>query len=203
MSINNIIKTLDSYEQLSGDETTALQQLKPFMKHTTLKKGQYLFQEGDIPDMIYYIEFGLMRRFLNDTNDNEKIIQFYKEEDFVHDCNCYYEQRPIDYFVQALEDCDLVYFKLQDVEHLQNDFPVFEKIGTKMLQGHIANHTEHLTMLMRYNPEERYLYVLENSPELIQRLSITHLAQYLSISRETLSRMRAKICEKSSFQHEL
>lgn len=196
MSIDNIIKTLDRYEQLNGDEITALQQLKPFMKHITLKRGHYLFQEGDIPDMVYYIEFGLMRRFLNDTNDNEKIIQFYKEEDFVHDCNCYYEQRPIDYYVQALEDCDLVCFKLTDVEHLQNDFPVFEKIGTKMLQGYVANHSEHLALLMKYSPEERYQNILKHSPELIQRLTVTHLAQYLSMSRETLSRMRAKIFEK-------
>ncbi len=198
MSIDNIIKTLDNYEQLNGDEMTALQQLNPFMKHTILKKGHYLFQEGDIPDMVYYIEFGLMRRFLNDTSDNEKIIQFYKEEDFIHDCNCYYEQRPIDYFVQALEDCDLVYFKLSDVEHLTTDYPVFEKIGAKMLRGHIANYTEHLALLMKYSPEERYQNILEHAPELIQRLTVTHLSQYLSMSRETLSRMRARICEKDS-----
>lgn len=198
MSIDNIIKTLNNYDQLNSDEMTALQQLNPFMKHATLKKGHYLFQEGDIPDLVYYMEFGLMRKFLNDTNGNEKIIQFYKEEDFIHDCNCYYEQRAIDYFIQALEDCDLTYFKLSDVEHLQNDFPVFEKIGRKMLEGYIINHTEHLSLLMKYSPEERYQKILDHSPELIQRLTVTHLAQYLSISRETLSRMRAKIFEKDS-----
>lgn len=198
MIIDNVIKTLDRYEPLSVEEITALQQLNPFMKSTTLKKGHYLFQEGDIPDMVYYIQFGLMRQFLNDTSDNEKIIQFFREEDFIHDCSSYYEQRPIDYYVQALEDCDLVYFRLADVEHLQNDYPVFEKIGRKMLEGHITDHKEHLALLMKYNPEERYQYILKHSPELIQRLTVTHLAQYLSMSRETLSRIRVNICEKGS-----
>lgn len=194
MKMNNIIRTLNSFEPLSREETAALEQLSPFMKQASLRKGGYLFQEGDIPDKVYYLEKGLMRQFLTDSIGSEKIVQFHKEEDFVHDCICYAEQRPVDYSVQALEDCALTCFNLAEVEHLQADFPVFEKIGRKMLQGHISNHREHIALLMRYTPEERYKNILENAPELIRRISVTHLAQYLGVSRETLSRMRAKVC---------
>lgn len=196
--MENIIATLEKIEKLSKDELNAISQLQPHTHRTTLKRGNYLYQSGDTPDFVVFVEFGLLRHIVTDSSDNEKIIQFYKEDDFIHDCHCYYEQKPVDYSVQALEDCELSCFKLPDVEHLTTDFPVFEKIGRKMLEGHLTNHKEHITLLMKFNPEERYKYILENNPELIQRVTVTHLAQYLGLSRETLSRMRAKVFEKST-----
>ena len=50
---------------------------------------------------------------------------------------------------------------------------------------------------MKFSPEERYKYLLTNKPELVQRISVTHLAQFLDISRETLSRMRARLAEQN------
>ena len=195
--MNNIIATLESIEKLSHEELHALNQLKYYIKRKTLKRGHYLYESGDTPNFVAFIEFGLLRHFVTDNNDNEKIIQFYKENAFVHDCHCYYEQKPVDYSVQALEDCELSCFILSDVEHLRTEFPVFEKIGRKMLEGHLTNHRDHISLLMKFNPEQRYKYVLENQPELVQRVTVTHLAQYLDLSRETLSRMRAKVVEKN------
>ena len=54
-----------------------------------------------------------------------------------------------------------------------------------------------MNMLMKPGPEERYKFLLQTEPELVNRVSVTHLAQYLGISRETLSRMRAKVAEGS------
>jgi len=100
----------------------------------------------------------------------------------------------VDYSVQALEDCEVSYFKLMDVAHLYTEYPEFEKIGRIMMENNVSIHKDHLSLLMQYNPEERYKYILNNEPYLIQRLTVTHLAQYLDITRETLSRMRAKVC---------
>ncbi len=62
-----------------------------------------------------------------------------------------------------------------------------------MMERDLLFQREHVNLLLKYNPQERYKYLLENSPIRISRISVTHLAQYLGISRETLSRMRAKV----------
>jgi CRP-like cAMP-binding protein len=50
---------------------------------------------------------------------------------------------------------------------------------------------EHHNMMMMKQPSDRYQYVLEKKPELIQKVSLTHLSSYLGMSRETLSRIRS------------
>lgn len=65
------------------------------------------------------------------------------------------------------------------------------------MSSFLKNHQEHITILMKYNPEERYKYLIANKPDLFKRISVTHIAQFLDMSRETLSRMRAKVFEQN------
>jgi hypothetical protein len=39
---------------------------------------------------------------------------------------------------------------------------------------------------------DKYLVLLEQEPQLFQRIPLTYIASFLGISRETLSRLRAK-----------
>lgn len=191
--MDKIIQKLSEIEPLNPAQHEALLALQPFMKNFTLKKGQYLYQYGDIPDYVVFIDFGILRHVINDSNENEKILRFYMEDDFIEDCQSFNEQKPVEYSVQALEDCELSYFKFMEVVHLYSEYPEFEKIGRKMMESNASIHVEHLTLLMKFNPDERYQYIMKNEPHLIRRLTVTHLAQYLDLSRETLSRIRAKV----------
>jgi CRP-like cAMP-binding protein len=191
--MDKIIQKLSEIEPLNPAQHEALLALQPFMKNFTLKKGQYLYQYGDIPDYVVFIDFGILRHVINDSNENEKILRFYMEDDFIEDCQSFNEQKPVEYSVQALEDCELSYFKFMEVVHLYTEYPEFEKIGRKMTESNASIHVGHLTLLMKFNPDERYQYIMKNEPHLIRRLTVTHLAQYLDLSRETLSRVRAKV----------
>ncbi len=195
--MSNIINTLEKLAPLSAQERVAVDEVCSRMYKVSLRKGEYLYECGDIPDFEAYVERGMLRHYVTDNNCNEKIIQFYKEEDFIHDCKSFETGVPVDYSVQALEDCELLLISLADVAGYCRNVPLFDRVGFTMMQAHLANYQEHITIIMKYTPEERYKYVLEHKPELIQRLSVTHLAQFLGLSRETLSRMRAKVVESS------
>ncbi|MBK6355051.1 MAG: hypothetical protein IPF46_17090 [Saprospiraceae bacterium] len=77
------------------------------------------------------------------------------------------------------------------------EFPAIERVSRKVAEILMLNYKEHVNLLMKSNPEERYRYLLDTNPDLVKRISVTHLAQYLGISRETLSRIRAKISVSS------
>ena len=125
--------------------------------------------------------------------DKEKIIQLYQDQDFIHDCS----GKPIEYAIQAIEDCNLLCTRNEDSEMLFTQFPVFEKSGRKMTEALMLKHKAHINLLLISNPEARYKQLQKTNPELIKRLSVTHLAQYLSLSRETISRIRGKVVEHS------
>jgi len=162
-----------------------------------LKKGDYIFTAGDMPPISVYVKSGILRHYVTDNNGNEKIIQFFMEEAFFDDCGSYVNNQPIDYHIQAIEDSEIIYFYLDDLKAIAEKSPVIERVGVKIAAAFLDNHREHVTILMKFSPEERYKYLLTNKPELVQRLSVTHLAQFLDISRETLSRMRARLAEQN------
>ena len=114
-----------------------------------------------------------------------------------NDCGSYVNNQPIDYHIQAIEDTEIIYFYLDDLKAIAEKSSVIERIGIKIAADFLNNHREHVTILMKFSPEERYKYLLTNKPELVQRISVTHLAQFLDISRETLSRMRARLAEQN------
>lgn len=191
--MEKIISALARIEPLTTGQQDALLALQPFMKHVTLKKGAYLYQVGEIPDFVVFVEFGILRHIIIDSSENEKILRFYKEKDFIEDCQSFNEQKPVNYSIQALEDCELSYFKFLEVAHLYTDYPEFEKMGRKMMESNAASYGKHLSILLKYNSEERYKFLIQHYPELIKRISVTHLAQYLDMNRVTLSKMRSRI----------
>jgi|JI9StandDraft_2_1071091.scaffolds.fasta_scaffold112359_2 CRP-like cAMP-binding protein len=191
--MEKFITTLNSYGLLSNEEITALQNLLSKSKKLTLKKGQFLWQYDDMPQVEVFVNEGLLRQFTVEKNGNEKIIQLYQDQDFIHDCS----GKPIEYAIQAIEDCNLLCTRNEDSEMLFTQFSVFEKSGRKMTEALMLKHKAHINLLLISNPEARYKQLQKTNPELIKRLSVTHLAQYLSLSRETISRIRGKVVEHS------
>lgn len=191
--MQNFIDTLNSYGQLNEEEFFALQKVLTQSKIITRKKGQYLWHYGDTPKVELFVNEGLLRQFTIESNGNEKIVQIFKEHDLIHDCS----GKPIEYAIQAIEDCKLLYINNSESENLAMQFPIFEKLGRKMTEAVMLNHKAHVSLLMISNPEERYKQIQKSNPDFIKRLSVTHLAQYLNLSRETISRIRGKVVEHS------
>ena len=50
--------------------------------------------------------------------------------------------------------------------------------------------TEYITNLKFQTAEERYNTLITNNPTILQRVSLGHIASYLGITQETLSRIR-------------
>jgi CRP-like cAMP-binding protein len=191
--MQKFIDTLNSFGQHTKEEVFALQKVLEQSKIITLKKGHYLWQLGHTPKVEVFVCDGLLRQYNVESNGNEKIIHLFKENDLIHDCS----GEPITYYIQAIEDCNLLYLKNSDFVLLSSQFPIFEKTGRKMTEAIMLKHKAHVNLLMISNPEERYKRIQKSNPDLLKRLSVKHLAQYLNLSRETISRIRAKVVEPS------
>lgn len=193
--MDEFIATINRIEKLNADEALALVDFAAIGKTRSLKKGEHLVNFGEVVDLMVHVDKGMLRQYITDGEGNEKIVQIHTEGSFYEDCANYGFNRPIEYAIQAIEHCKITCFAIDDILAVSNKHKIFQKIGTTIASLNMNRYREHTSILMKYSPMERYKYMLEHKPVLVQRLSVTHLAQYLDISRETLSRIRARAFE--------
>lgn len=104
-----------------------------------------------------------------------------------------YLGRPAHETVELLEDARLIIIDMAAIKADLQHFPAVNMLILRMLEEYAAFLEERLYALQFSSSMDRYRYLLEREPELLQRVSLTHIASYLGISRETLSRMRGRI----------
>ena len=194
--MEEIARRLGELGPMGAGERDALHQLRSIAEHIVLRKGADLFAYGEVPNSVAFVHAGMLRHMVLDTDGNERIIRFHREGEFVHDCERWAAKEPTDFTVQAVEECRITRFDLAEAHALTDGHAGFDAIGARMMMGDRSTMMEHVTMLQRFDPLDRYRYILDTDPELVRRVSVTHLAQYLGLTRETLSRVRARIAEQ-------
>lgn len=161
--------------------------LRPFQ----MPKGEILLREQQVCKHIYFIESGLMRSYSN--KDGRDInLEFSPEGYFVTHLKSLRTGSPADYSLQAIEPASVWEFGKEDLRDLYTRSAEIESMGRKMVEQLLMQQETHTHLFKLLSPAERYQYIADHHPWLIQRVSLTQLATYLGISRETLSRIRKK-----------
>lgn len=195
--MSSILTTILQMEKLTDEEQHGLRQFISFGRNVTLPKGCNLYQTLGQGQWLVHVDSGLLRQYVVDDHGNEKIVHLFWEQHIFDNCNTSAGNANMQFTVSALEDTHLTVFRIEDITDVSMQYPVFMRIATTINNQLVQNHNEHTTLLMTYSPDERYRYLMANRPGLLRRLSVTHLAQYLDISRETLSRIRSRMLEGS------
>ena len=156
-----------------------------------LGKGQFLLKEGQVCKTVYYIEKGYLRTFF--TKDGKEInTRFSFENDFVTDLKSLRLATPSDCFIQTGEKTVVWEFTKEKLLSLYSQSAEIESFGRNLLEKMLIDQEEHGNLFKVYSPTERYQYVAQYFPHLMQRISLSQLSSYLGIARETLSRIRKK-----------
>ncbi|MGE6219674.1 Crp/Fnr family transcriptional regulator [Nubsella zeaxanthinifaciens] len=162
--------------------------LQHFTPKTVAKKS-YLIKAGQKVTSEFLVVEGLLKTFLFDEKAKEHILQFAMENWWVSDYPAYAKQQSGDMCVQALENCIVLELSLADKASLCEKVPQMNVFfGKKSFGGYVALQKRVLSM-MKSSPNEKYELLLEQYPQLFQRVSKTMIAHYLGVSRETLSRL--------------
>ncbi|MGI8950769.1 MAG: Crp/Fnr family transcriptional regulator [Chitinophagaceae bacterium] len=166
--------------------------LLSILKTKILSKKSYLLKAGQICNHIYFIEKGLVRCFYVE-GEKEVCSWFMKEADVIISVESFYLQKPSYESIQALEDCILHYIDYNELQFIYHNYIEFNFIGRVLTEKYYTLSEQRLYSLRMRKAPERYALLLHNFPELIQRVSSTHLASYLGLSLETFSRIKSKV----------
>ena len=146
-----------------------------------------------IQKSIAFIYSGLIRSYFIDDNGKEINNAFFSENEFVTDYLAFIKQQRTKYTFECLEDCTLISIPFETVETAYERYKNFANFGRKIAEWALENRTKKYESFLFETAEERYLrFIAENKP-ILNRISLSHLASYLGIERQSLSRIRSKI----------
>lgn len=191
--MNAEIEKIKSYitDVIQMDDSTFNSALDYFVVKD-IKKGDYVLREGQICDRITYISTGLFRTF-HIKNGNEINTCFCMENSITSSLESLVNQTVSKEYIQAIEDATIVSLSHKNLMKLYQFNPKWESLSRLLTEKECARLSERIDTLSFETAKEKYLHLLKNQPKIIQRVAIQHIASYIGVSRETLSRIRSKI----------
>jgi len=183
------VELISQMTQLSKEEELFIEDTFPI---DTFKKGTYLLKQGQIAKGSFFIIKGCVREYLLEDGE-EKTIAFYTEQQSLANQSSISNQTPSKINFVCSEDTTVVITLTEKEKKLYEKFPRFKEFCLEEMDRIIGEQREKLTEFYRLKPEERYVKLQEERPDLLNRVPQYQIASYLGIKPETLSRIRARM----------
>lgn len=184
-----LITYFKNYLSLSYQETEFLDKNVPIVE---IKSDDFLLKAGEISSAFYFVIEGFIRMYYL-VDGVEKTTFFYEKNDFVSSYESYTQQAPAKHYLQPIKDSKVAVFDIDVVSEMLSKFPRFELLSRIVMEKELAIHQDIISFFITMNAAQRYVNLAENKPHLLQEIPQYHIATYLGVSPETLSRIRKRI----------
>lgn len=186
--MDTFLRQLDAIYHLPEPARHAfLGQWKP-MRHP---KGHALVREGSVCNHLYYVSKGLVRIYYH-KRDREVTEWLAPDDSFCFSIRSFFERTPSRLIIHLLEPSELLAIHYDDLMRLCDRYHEVEKLFRRMITGSLVLSQMRMESLQFETARQRYLNLLEQFPNLLQRVPLAHIASFLGITQETLSRIRAE-----------
>ena len=173
------------------DEELAI--ILTFFKPLKAKKNELLISQGQTNQRTFFVGKGCLRIYFINEEGQHATRYFAVENNFATALMSFITGEPTHEFIQSVENSELLYISQKDFYHLLEIIPAWEKFYRRYLEKAYVNNTNRLMSFVTTNALERYLNLLEESPDIVKRLPNKMVASYLNLSPETLSRLKSKV----------
>jgi CRP-like cAMP-binding protein len=161
------------------------------------KKGDFFNQHKNICKYLGFINTGTFRSYVIDNKTaEEKNVFLYSKNQFVVPFKSFINQTPCDYHTQAMTDASIHYININDLLTLYKQSHKWERFGRLMAQMAFNVTIERMESFIFKTPEERYLDLIKNHPDIFNNIPLYHISSYLGIQGPSLSRIRKRISAK-------
>jgi len=189
--MNQFIRNLFDSQALLTDEEWDLFTSK--LEHKTFKKGDTVLRDGEIENYLSFIVKGSIRLLVYNDKMDEISIGFSSEKTFCSSYSSFIMQRPSKVCIQALEDLEVLRVSYMNLQDLYACSHTGERLGRINAEMYLCHKEEREIMLLTMSASERYMQLLENNPKLLNLVKLEHIATYLGITPQSLSRIRRSI----------
>jgi len=161
-----------------------------------LKKHQFLLNEGYVCRYLGFVNSGCLREYSIDSKGIEHIIQFAIEDWWISDLHSFLSGMPATYNIDALQDSEILLLNKSAREELLNGCPKMERFFRLLIEANSVASQQRISDSLSASAEERYLKFIKTYPKLFEQVPQNHIASYLGITPQSLSRIRKELSQK-------
>lgn len=174
-----------NFSEKSGTEITDV------LLREELPKGHFLFREGELCRKIFLIEKGIARIYYS-LEGKEVTAWFSEENSFLTAIDSFSQNIPTRDNCELLEPSIIYSVDYAQLDAMLRDNPEIARIAFYVVTEILKQFSSYVTSTKFQSAKERFETLITNHPTIFLRVSLGHIASYLGITQETLSRIRAQ-----------
>lgn len=191
-SLDSKLRYFLSEFQLSEEEVNLVCGLAAGKEY---KAHEVFFQADRVFDYFLFIEEGMIRSY-RIVDGNDFTYSFFLPGEICVDFQSYLQGIQSNHYFETLVSTRVFRIEKKKIEALFNEYPRIERIAREMAEKAYIKAVERLKEFQTESLETRYLRLIENQEELFKAAPLQHIASYLGVKPQSLSRIRAKIVNK-------
>jgi len=193
MDTFQLFKSISKHISLETEEE---KYLKSILLPMQIKQNEFIENTDEVTRYFINVNEGCLMTYYTDNEANDHVLQFATAGWWTGDLNSFTNGAPSIYSTKALTDSSVLLIPKVQMDELLEQFPKFEKYFRIIFQNSLITHQQRILRNLSMSAEGRYQYFLEKYPTLEQFVPQKHIASYLGITPEFLSKVRRKLMEK-------
>ena len=158
----------------------------------SVSKGTIIEKENTFVKKLYYLRDGYLRVFINNDGE-EATTQIVGKQNFVTSFESFVTGKLAENNIKTVTDCEMLYITKSDYEYISTKILNWSAFCKIIYEKAINFNLQRTSDLITLTSEKRYLKLIENDADLIQKVPLQYIASYIGVKPESLSRIRKKI----------
>jgi len=191
INTNYMADLVQYFDNFSPLDETAMYELLQHVRTKTVKKGEHLLKSGDVCRHLFFLNEGLAKIYFT-RDDKEFVMQFFYANRVFSVFESYITQAPSNYALVAIEPTTVTLISHDRMEELCRKHHCAETFYRKLVSVATVRMMKRISEMLNEDASERYNQFVKEHKEIIQRINLGDLANYLGITQQSLSRIRAQ-----------
>ncbi|MFT6166650.1 MAG: CRP-like cAMP-binding protein [Vicingaceae bacterium] len=191
--LEELINKIKSSLHLSGEAEEFLYSIS---KEKTFRKGEVLIRQGQVVKNTFFVIEGCLRSYVTDRNGKEHTLQFAIKNWWISDYIAIHAHELATLTVECLTESKVIQFNAKELDGIHARFPEFEPYQRHNLERHVVSLHKRILNQLQLSAPERYDLFLKQYPAIEQYTHNYHIASYLGITQQSLSRIRVEKAKK-------
>ena len=185
--MEELIKKIRSSGRLSPE---AEEYLFSISNKRTFSKGEVLIRQGQNVNKVYFVTDGCLRSYCIDKSGKEHTLQFAIKNWWISDYIAIHTNTSATLTVECLKESSVIEFNVKELDEMLTRYPEYEPFQRNLLERHIVSLQKRILNQLQLTASERYDLFLEQYQDIEKYTRNYHIASYLGITQESLSRVR-------------
>ena len=183
--------------EIAGIDEEQFELSRTFWKEKEFKKGEYYNEYRNVCKYLGFITDGVFRTYYVDIkSEEEKNVFFFSKHQVVVSFQSFIAQAPCNYYTQSMTDSKVLYIHIDHLTALYKQSHQWERLGRMIAEMAFSISMKRTESFLFQSPEERYLDLIKQHPDIFNSVPLYHISSYLGIQGPSLSRIRKRIISK-------